>query len=749
MAKKKKNTTIPAPVTLADAASNVIPTNMHDYLRKRNLAYMIYTNTDRAIPLVTSGIKPGAQRLLVSMFRDGVLPGTKPRKSAKLTTAATGSYHPHGQSSMYGSLVSMAVPYARIQLIEGIGSFGSVPGDDPAADRYTEARLSPLGYELVKDIDKGAVPMRPTYDKETTEPWFLPATFPVLLCYGAMGIGEGWATSTPAHNPREVMKAVEVVLDNPDASVDDILEVMPGPDWGTGANIIGDISGIKEYFETGRGAVTVRCDYEIDGKEINITSVPPGVNVPTLLNGSKGKDSRPGLKDMVRQNVIQGIADVSDYSDYDVGLLITVTVKRGYNPEEVVQEILANTDLETTYAASIVALDDNLAPRWWSVRELIDSFISMRDSVIINRSQFELDSLLTKLERQRALAAVALDKEIVARVILDAENKAQASEHLQLRKFVIPREHAHLFEAEDNFIRLGEEQCDYIVGMPMYRLTKADSLEAMAKLQELIKRRDELEKLIKSKAARKKVIRKELKETAKLFDDPKYDRLTRIREDIKPTTNKDSAPDDERMYASWKLDTELMMLGDSGESIPEGTSVWSAFVDGKIKIFQGGNLPLSVKAKPVAPKIDELHSCGIVDIDKDSIIFITQGNNKSSIAKALRLAPGDLPVQGIGGNGVAGIKLLEGDKVVGVCVAREDESILLVSESAYKIIPVSDIPVKGRGTQGVGVFRLAKKDAGVLAAYSGQGFSINGAAGKSGSTTSAPVRKVVETWETT
>ena len=154
-------------------AKTTTPTPISDYLRTKNYAYMIYTNTDRAIPIVRSGIKPGAQRLLYSMLQDGVLPGTTPRKSAKLTSAATGAYHPHGQSSMYENMVTLAAPYSRLRLIDGIGSFGAFPGDEPAADRYTEARLTPAGYELVKEIKDGAVPMRPTYDNEREEPWYL------------------------------------------------------------------------------------------------------------------------------------------------------------------------------------------------------------------------------------------------------------------------------------------------------------------------------------------------------------------------------------------------------------------------------------------------------------------------------------------------------------------------------------------------------------------------------------------------
>lgn len=744
---KKVKLDVKAPVEHVDVASNIVRMPVSQYLRKNNYAYMVYTNTDRAIPLVSSGVKPGAQRLLYSMMQDGVLPDASPQKSAKLTSSATGNYHPHGQSAMYGTLATLASDYGRLKLIEGIGSFGMTPGDTPAADRYTEARLDEVGYDIVREVKDGAVPMRATYDNKRQEPWYLPATFPVLLSMGAMGIGEGWSTNTPAHNPREVIAAVKLVLDNPDTTTDDILEVMPGPDWGTGGTIIGDTSGIKEYYETGRGKITVRANYTITNKKIRFTEIPPGVLVPTLIEGKKkGDKPKPGLNDLVRQGVIAGVSDTANHSDLDKGLAIDVTVKRGHTPESVLEDLFQHTDLETTYAASIVALDNDLTPRWWSVRELIDSFIELRDSVIISRSLYELKNLDDKMLRQQAIAVIALDKETVARILLDSDNKQTAKQQLLDKEFLIDQKHRELFEGETSFI-LNDEQAEYVVNMPMYRLTKADTLEALTNLRKTLDRIEYLENLVQDDELRRTVIREELDETLKLFDDPWYDRRTVIDETIRPVSRAEDMPDDEKLRTMWKLDTEMHILGEKGRVIPDGHLVWAGFNNGKVKLFEGGGLPGTIVDKPVAPKIDEVIASGVINPETQDIVFVTKGTNKQNTAKVLRLDPSGISVQGIAGNGVAGIKLLDGDEVTAVMAVNKSDQLLIMSETSYKVLPVSEVPYKGRGAQGVGVFKLVGKDSGVLAVEHGLGFVVNGSEPKVGTYQSTPVRKVAESFE--
>ena len=725
-----------------------------DFLETQNLAYQIYSVSDRALPLATSGVKPGAQRLLYSMLVEKITPDAKPRKSAKIVSTTTGSLHPHGESSMYGTLCSLASPYSRNNLIEGIGSFGQVPGDQPAADRYTEARLSKAGYELVREVANNSVPMRDSYDGEMKEPLFLPARFPSLLISGAKGVGEGWATTTPAHNPREVMQAARAMLKKPSISVDELLKIMPGPDWGTGGRVIGDQSGIKDYFATGKGRMTVRASHRIDKKTIVITEVPPGVSVPTLLNGKKSetKNTKPGIKDLARQGIIPGISDVSDYSDLDHGLRIEIQVKKGHDPEKVLHDLYKETDLEITYAASITALDNDYTPRWWSVVDLLSEFLSMRDGVILYRSKKELESLHSKLSHTRALTAVSLEKEKVTQIILNSEDKKDAVANLKKHTFNLSKEMASkYFDLTTTKYQLDETQAEMVCDMALHRLTKQDTAKALTQLEKLLSRKEELEDLLSSKKSRKKLIDKELKETAKIFDDPSYDRRTVFEPDTQPSGGTDKeVPDNERL-SHWKIDTELGVLGDSGEDISRDEKIWTVTRDGKVKIFTGAGLPKRMATKPVVPDVDNIFACGKMD-DTHNIVIVTKGTNKQNTAKILRLDAEKISTQGITGSGVAGIKLADGDEIIYAGIASTGQQVLMTSEPSWKIVEIDDkgeeVPIKGRGSQGVGVFKHTTKDkAGLIQVAIGAGFEIEGKKAKVSKRASSPKRTPLDSWQ--
>lgn len=722
-----KKTQESGPIAADDVAAKIIPTSATAMLRTKNLAYMLYSVMSRAVPLATSGVKPGQQRMLVSMLADKVVPGSKPRKSAKLTSAATGAYHPHGQAAMYGAMVTLTTTYARVPLIDGIGSFGMVPGDAPAADRYTEARLGVPGYEMVREITAGAVPMRPTYDGENTEPMYLPVRFPVLPCVGAEGVGEGWATRTPAHNPREVMAAAAALLDNPDLTVDELMEIMPGPDWGTGGEVIGDLSGIRDYYATGQGRITVRGVVSIEGKSIILTQLPPGVRAPTLLDGTPAS---PGIREKARQSIIPGIADVSDLSDLDKGLHVVITVKRGADPKEVLAALYRETPLESTYAASMVALSRDFVPKWWSMLDLLREFLSLRDDVVRRRSASRLDKVRELLSRARALAAVVLDKEDAARIILDAEDKAAAAAGIGAR-----------FE-------LDEGQSTYIVEMPLHRLTKADAIEAVKRCEALESEAADLQRLIDVKEARDVVVAAELEETAHIFDDPVYDRRTVLRPDVAPVGGTVDLPDDEKL-ASWRLDAASGMLGESGDAIAAGDNVWSSFTDGRVKLFGGKGLPKVMRLTPVAPDISALLACGTLTPGVHDLLLVSRAG------RALRLSTdpesGKFNPQGVAGNGVAGLRLddeFDGDVIVGAHPVTDDDVLLTLSDLGWKATRVSEIPAKGRGTGGVVVHRLTTKEAGVHTAAVGAGFTVNGAPAKPTARTRPSSHKVdVNEWE--
>lgn len=705
-----------AEVMLAEPAALIDDTTITGFIEHQNLAYVLYTIGDRAIPSAVDGLKPGQRRVLYQMFVDKITPDAKPRKSSKVASATTGALHPHGHTAMYGTMVTMAAPYRRTRFIEGVGSFGQSPGDTPAADRYTEVRLSEPGHAMVKEMSDHAVPMVPSYDNETVEPVHLPVQFPAVLVGGAEGMAEGYATKIPAHNPREVIDLCRAYLSSPDMSVAEMREIMPGPDWGTGGIVVGDQSVIDDYYATGRGKMRVRCVHHIEGKDVIITQVPPGIGVPTLLSDIRSKAT---------EGIIPGIADVTNLTDLDHGLRIVITAKRGTKPEDLVEALLSETDLETTYAASMVALDRGKVPKWWSMGELISEFLTMRDEVIVTRSEHKLTKVNEALQRARAVAAVALDKERASRIILDSENKDTAA-----------------VEISQGF-DLDEEQGVYIVSMPLYRLTKADALAAVKKVEELEAEAKKLQRLISSPAARIKVIDSELAETAKLFSADEYDRRTVLDSTLTPVGGSGPAGevDPAEQLTRWKFDPDAGVLGDSGESIALGQQVWAVFNSGKVKTFQGGNLPKRITVTPIAPDVSDLLACGLLVPETHSILFVTK------LGKVLRIDPAALNPQGIAGTGVAGIKIGQDDALAGAMVASEDDVLLTVSELGYKATAVSDIPVKGRGGQGVGVHTLRTKDSGLIHVDVAKAFTVNGAPVKVFPRPKAPVNKRPESWE--
>lgn len=734
MAKKKQGKKkVFVPLKPSDVGREVREMHMREYLSDKNLTYMVYTITSRSIPSVVSGVKPGAQRLLESMRATGLTPNASYAKSAAITSASTGAYHPHGQAGTYDSEVTMAAKYNRLNLVDGEGNFGNYPGEEPAADRYTEARLSPEGYETVREVAEGAVPMRPTYDNKRMEPLYLPARFPVLLMVGAeTALAEAWSSKIPQHNPREVIEATLAFLDNPDITTDELMEIMPGPDWGTGATIIGSDEGIRQYYETGRGPITVRGDYHVDGKTIVITSVPPEVKVPTLVNGASGKKSEDssrrrslGLKELAIMGVVKGISDVNEYTDESNGFIIEIDVKRGYDPDEVMEEIFRESDMEKTFHASMVAIDRKFAPRWWSLKEVFAEFIEMRNDVNVSKAETKLKQIRVDLIRATALHAISLDKDKAVNIIFESENKAEAQEGI-----------AKGFDLTD-------EQAQYIIELPLHRLSKSDSIAIEKRVSELENAQEENESIVSSARKRKSIIRKELKDSLKMFKGEQYDRITQFDYEIQPVKGKNAKQEpDEVKLLNWKVDTETFSLGLAGEKISKGQEVWAVMRDGRVKRFAGGNLPKRISTKPIVPDINDVLSMGLIDPKKQFVVIVTAGTNKQNTAKALRLDINSLNKHGLAHGGVRGINVMDGDSIAGAFVASHDDMLLTVSGESWKVLQVGEIPVKGAGTQGVGIHSLKKGEDGVaITRVSSTGFEIGGKPAKPTMRPTAPRRE--------
>lgn len=666
-----------------------------DYWNRYQLVFALYSVSDRAIPSAYDGLKPGQRRLLYQMHASNLLPGNKPQKSSKVCSAVTGNLHPHGSTAMYGAAALLAADFQRVKIIDGQGAFPRIQGDIPAADRYTEMRLSAAGAALTAELADHAVPMAETFDGEWIEPVVLPARFPVLLCNGAVGIAEGWATKVPAHNPRQVMAACRALLADPDLSDDALLELVPGPDWGSGGAVVGS-AGLRDYLTTGRGAFTVRGRIEVDGRNVIITELPPGVASSTV---------QERIRSLIDGGDLPGVADMSDLTDRRNGLRIVVTAKRGHDPQQLRTSLLALTPLESTFAASLVALDADRIPRWWSVRELIATFLSLRDSVVVRRSEHRLEKVTARRHLVAGLLLVHIDIDAAVAVIRGSDTVDEARAGLCAR------------------FGIDEVQADYVLALQLRRLTRLDVIALRTEADKLDTEFAELTELIASPEARKTVIDAELAETATLFDTPEFDRRTVLDFDAAPVAGADAdGPRERKPNPAWKLDHRGVLSDSHGELLSRGLG-WAVWADGRIKFTTGAGLPTRIRDVPVAPDITGLLCSGVLAPGAHLALITRKG-------KVLRIDPATVNPQGAAGNGVAGIKLAGGgDEVIAALplTGAETEAILSTSAKGWKVTACADIPVKGRGGGGVGFHPFVNgEDAIVSVTVSPTGFTRNG-----------------------
>lgn len=674
----------------AHIAAEVRDTPIVNYWEEYQYIYSIYTLSSRAIPSALDGLKPVQRRLLYQLFMEKLFPGTKPKKSAAVSSRCTATTHPHGDASVYAAAALLAAHFQRTRLVDGQGSFPRVQGDVPASPRYTEMRLSPEGYELVRELTEHSVNMVPTFDGELLEPTVLPSRFPVLLVNGAVGIAEAYSTKVPAHNPRAVLALAKAMLEDPKLDTDAIVDILGGPDWGSGGVIVGT-DGIREYIETGKGRMIVRGSVAVEGKDIIVSALPPGV-------------SSSGFQEKVRAGLangtIEGVSDFTDLTDRRNGLRILITVKRGHTPEDVLKSLYTYTPLEDTFAASLVALDEDRVPRWWTVPELILSFLELRDSVVLKRSAHRLEKASARLHLVKGMVTIQADIDAAVAIIRKASNASTAREGL-----------------EQHF-GIDGVQADHVLSMQLRRLTSQDVLELRTEAEELEKEITKLTRLVESRAARRKEIAKDLGETAKLFDDPSYDRKTVIDTEATPSTRSEDGGES-GVSDKWCLN-DHGVFGSEGVSLSKGIG-WAVFTDGRVKTTDGKGLPRPGRDVLVAPDISALLVSGVA-ADGQDLVLVTRRAN------VIRIDLGTINPQGVAGNGVAGVKLADPeDSVIAAFTVKDEGALLSVTEGRWKVTSVADIPRKGRGGQGVGFHLFVKGEDALLAAhYSDTGFEVSG-----------------------
>ncbi|MGH7101141.1 MAG: DNA gyrase/topoisomerase IV subunit A, partial [Acetobacteraceae bacterium] len=415
------------PSSGAPPPADVVPVTLEEEMRRSYLDYAMSVIVARALPDVRDGLKPVHRRILFAMDEAGYGHDKPYRKSARVVGDVMGKYHPHGDAAIYDAMVRMAQSFAmRVPLIDGQGNFGSVDGDPPAAMRYTEVRLARAASLLLEDIDRDTVDFRPNYDESGEEPAVLPARFPNLLINGASGIAVGMATNIPTHNPGEILDAALVLLAEPDTPLEQLLKLVPGPDFPTGGLILGR-GGIRSAYETGRGAIIMRARSTIeeirrDRHAIVVTEIPYQVNKANLLER---------IAELVRHKTIEGISDLRDESDRD-GMRIVIELKRDATAEVVLNQLFRFTQLQTSFGANMVALAGG-QPRLMGLREALLLFLAFREEVVLRRSRFELGRARDRGHLLVGLAIALGDIDTVIALIRASRDGATARSALMER----------------------------------------------------------------------------------------------------------------------------------------------------------------------------------------------------------------------------------------------------------------------------------------------------------------------------
>ena len=479
--------------------------SLEDVLGDRFGRYSKYIIQERALPDVRDGLKPVQRRILYAMYSSGNTHDKNFRKSAKTVGDVIGQYHPHGDSSVYEAMVRLSQDWKlRHVLIEMHGNNGSIDNDPPAAMRYTEAKLSLLAEELLRDINKETVSFIPNYDDTTLEPMVLPSRFPNLLVNGSTGISAGYATDIPPHNLAEVIQATLKYIDNPDITVNQLMKYIKGPDFPTGG-IIQGVDGIKKAYESGKGRIIVRSKVEEETlrngrKQLIITEIPYEVNKSSLVKR---------IDELRADKKVDGIVEVRDETDR-TGLRIAIELKKDVNSESIKNYLYKNSDLQISYNFNMVAISDG-RPKLMGIRQIIDSYLNHQIEVVANRTKFELDNAEKRMHIVEGLikALSILDK--VIELIRSSKNKRDAKENL-----------IEVFE-------FTEEQAEAIVMLQLYRLTNTDIVALEGEHKELEALIKQLRHILDNHDALLNVIKEELNEIKKKF---KSERLSLIEAEI-------------------------------------------------------------------------------------------------------------------------------------------------------------------------------------------------------------------------
>ena len=744
----------------------ILPRLIEEEMQQSFINYSMSVIVSRALPDVRDGLKPVHRRILYAMNELGLVPGRPYKKSATVVGDVLGKYHPHGDGSVYDALVRMVQDFSlRYPLIDGQGNFGSVDGDPAAAYRYTEARLTDIAVTMLEDIDKNTVDFQPNFDDRLQEPTVLPAKVPNLLINGSSGIAVGMATNIPPHNLREVAKAVQYLVDNPEATIGELAKLIKGPDFPTGAFIYGR-QGIKEAYDTGRGRIQMRARAQIEEKpstgrsQIIITEIPYQVNKENLVKA---------IAELVIAKKIEGISGVNDESDKD-GMRIAVDLKRDAIPNVVLNQLYKRTAMQSTFGVIILALDKG-APKVMNLKQVLERFVEHRHEVIVRRTQFDLDAAQAREHILDGLKIAVDNIDEVVEIIRKSKDVPDADARLRKR------------------FGLSEKQSDAILNMRLAKLTGLEIDKLEAELKEVRATIKELKSILASKPRRMGLLKDEMEEVARKYGD---DRRTEILADQDDFSVEDLIAEEDmvitishtgyikRIAVSTYRRQRRGGRGLQGATTKEEDWIEHLFIasthdylmfftnTGQVywlkvhEIPQGGR---ASRGKPVvnciAIKPDErvaatvavrefspdrhlifatrrgtvkktslaeygnVRSTGIRAInigDGDELIDVQVCDESSDIVLAtadgmsIRFHQGDVREMGRVATGVKGIELAKDDQIIGMVVIRRDATLLVVSEKGYgKRSELSDYRVQKRGGKGIITLKRTAKTGALIA----------------------------------
>ena len=743
----------------------LVDVNISEKMRSSFLDYSMSVIVARALPDVRDGLKPVHRRILYTMHEDGLTPDKPFRKSATTVGAVLGSYHPHGDSSVYDAMVRMAQDFNyRCVLVDGHGNFGSIDGFEAAAYRYTEARLSKISLELLRDINKNTVDFVDNFDGTTKEPSVLPSRFPNILVNGTMGIAVGMATNIPPHNLGETIDACIAKIDNPDITLPELMEHIKGPDFPTGGYILGN-SGIVKAYETGRGTIVIRAKASIEEKNnhqrIVVTEIPYGVNKSVLITK---------IADLVRNKVIEGISDLRDETDLN-GIKIVIEIKREANANVVLNNLYKYSQLQSSFGINLLALD-NGQPKVMTLNQILESYIDFQKSVIIRRTQFDLDKAK---KRAHILEGLKICQDHIDEIV--ALIKASKSDEEAIKAL------------EERF-QLSEAQSQAILELKLRRLTGLEREKIEAELAELEQLIQELESILASEEKVKEILKQEMAEIRDKYNDERRtvidmtaidyiedESLIPVEKSIITLTNNGYI---KRMPVDTYRSQNRGGVGIKGMSTNENDFV-SQLVSvsthdsvlfftnrGKVYRMKGYEVPAFNRQSKGLPiinllplekeesvnsiialndetedsdyltfitkeglvkrtnvlefkKIRNSGKLAIILHDDDELVAVrkTKGNNEivigASNGRMVRFDENEVRSMGRGTSGVKGIDL-DGAYVVGAEIIHDNAEILIVTEKGYgKRTNIDEYRLTHRGSKGVKALNVTEKNGAMIA----------------------------------